>query len=315
MDYFCAGYWNLSSFYKVFPRFFIPSYSESDSFFLFSRLDSPLESVESGVWTFESTYGFEIGFIIFWDWFHIFRYWFCFCSHFWRNIWTTKVSIFQARISKSLFCRFTFYIPNLQPPSILLWFVIRKLSGNFTFFPRLKLYEIMFVVCVDLMRFREWFFSTSFWLQISSYLIITLTRSEFWFVMHFAGFFWIPKENFITKISGIRNLTGNTPVRSSYTYISFSLLISVVIWFWYRFASLCHDHRRSTFSLSLSKFLFIPLIVRTPTLEFRLQTSLNNKSMSCVSAILCEQLEQVTEPPRISACGVGADLLLLLLAC
>ena len=47
MDYFCAGYWNLSSFYKVFPRFFIPSYSESDSFFLFPRL----ESVESGLWS------------------------------------------------------------------------------------------------------------------------------------------------------------------------------------------------------------------------------------------------------------------------
>jgi hypothetical protein len=45
MDYYCAGYWHLSSFHKVFPRFFIPFYSESDSFFLFSRL----ESVESGL--------------------------------------------------------------------------------------------------------------------------------------------------------------------------------------------------------------------------------------------------------------------------
>jgi hypothetical protein len=36
MDYYCAGYWNLSSFLKVFPRFFIPSFSEFDTFFFFS---------------------------------------------------------------------------------------------------------------------------------------------------------------------------------------------------------------------------------------------------------------------------------------
>jgi hypothetical protein len=47
-----AAYWHLTSFHKVFPRFFIPRffipfYSESDSFFLFPRL----ESVESGLWS------------------------------------------------------------------------------------------------------------------------------------------------------------------------------------------------------------------------------------------------------------------------
>ena len=36
IDYYYAGYWNLSSFHKVVPRFFIPLYSESYSFFSFS---------------------------------------------------------------------------------------------------------------------------------------------------------------------------------------------------------------------------------------------------------------------------------------
>lgn len=39
----------LRSFYKVVQRFFIPFYSESDLFFLFSRL----ESVESGLWSLD----------------------------------------------------------------------------------------------------------------------------------------------------------------------------------------------------------------------------------------------------------------------
>ena len=126
MDYYCAGYWHLSSFHKVVPRFFIPFYSESDSFFLFPRL----ESVESGLWTLESTYGilrfesnFETGFMISWDWFHICQYWFCFCSHFWRTLnrfWTTK------------------HVPENQISSIYnllqLWFVIRKFSGKFRVF-------------------------------------------------------------------------------------------------------------------------------------------------------------------------------------
>jgi hypothetical protein len=63
--------------------------------------------------------------MISWDWFHICQYWFCFCSHFWRTLnrfWTTK------------------HVPenqnfvDLQPPSILLWFVIRKFSGKFRVF-------------------------------------------------------------------------------------------------------------------------------------------------------------------------------------
>ena len=277
MDYYCAGYWNLSSFHKVFPRFFIPSYSEFDSFFLF------FQAVIRGICRLD----FRVNIWI-WDRFYHLMILIPHLSILILFLFAFFEGISgQPRLPSTYLKINQNHFVDLPPPSILLWFLIRKFSGKSRlffithFFSKTKLYQNATSWPMPNMRFSE------NQRMVTFFLVANLDHDN---LICYAFFRIFP--GFQRKILSLQFLE-----------YRFQMYV-VMICFWSRFASLSHDNR--LFKVILN------FLVHSWKSDSRVQTSLDNKSMFCVSANFrfsgdieliqlkaYEQPDQVTKPPRL----------------